>query len=78
MPPVHNNNNVKTMPAGGVTGAVFEFYCDTNERIQKKKNNGGSGCRSAAHDTADSDGTGWDGRRKECQLCDENATTQHG
>jgi 2-polyprenyl-6-methoxyphenol hydroxylase-like FAD-dependent oxidoreductase len=39
VPPIHNSNNVKKClrEVPGVTGAVFEFYCDTNERIRKKK-----------------------------------------
>jgi hypothetical protein len=39
VPPVQNNNNMKKclQEVPGVTGAVFEFYCDTNERLRKKK-----------------------------------------
>ena len=61
----------------GVTGA-FLIYLRHQRTDPGKKNNDGSGCRSAAHGTADPDGTGWDGRRKECQLCDEkhNNTTR--
>ncbi len=80
MPPIHNSNNVKKclreVPGGA--GAVFEFFMRHQRTDPGKKNNGGGGCRSAAHGTADPDGTGWDGRKKECQLCDETTTTQHG
>jgi hypothetical protein len=67
--PVHNNNNVEKMLAGGTgcNGCVFDLFA-TPTNGSGKKNNDGSGCRSAAHGTADPDGTGWDGRRKICQL----------
>jgi hypothetical protein len=39
VPPIHNSNNVKKClrEVPGVTGAVFEFYCDTSGRIREKK-----------------------------------------
>jgi hypothetical protein len=63
--PVHNNNNVKKclLEVPGVTGA-FLIYLRHQRTDPGKKNNDGSGCRSAAHGTAGPDGTGRDGRRK--------------
>jgi hypothetical protein len=52
----------------------FFFYLTPADGSEKK--NDGGGCRSAAHGTADPDGTGWNGRRKECQLCDETKPTK--
>ncbi len=79
LPPIHNSNNVKKClrEVPGVTGADFEFFM-RHQRTELRKKNDGGVCRSAAHGTAVPDGTGWNGRRKECQLCDETTTTQHG
>jgi hypothetical protein len=62
----------------GVTGAVFEFYCDTNERIRKKKTTAAAAV--AVRPTIRRIRTVPDGTEgeKNANCVTKNTTTQHG